>query len=81
MKAWELWFLLSNSAHMRGINKGTDIGIKVAATEMEVIMVDMGVLEVNGAMENSEVIIAKVDIAGNRVEVMAAANKRFPFMR
>ena len=55
MKAWELWFLLSNSAHMRGINKGTDIGIKVAATEMEVIMVDMGVLEVNGAMENSEV--------------------------
>jgi hypothetical protein len=46
MKAWELWFLLSNSAHMTDINKDTDIGIKVAATEMEVIMVDIGVIEV-----------------------------------
>jgi hypothetical protein len=59
---------------MTDINKDIDIGIKVAATEMEVIMVDMGVIEVNGAIENSEVIIAKVDIAENRVEVMAAAN-------
>ncbi len=53
--------------------KDTDIGIKVAATEMEVIMVDMGVIEVKGAIENSEVIIAKVDIAENRVEVMATS--------
>ena len=65
MKAWELRFLLSNNAPMIDIHKDVVIGMKMAATEIEVIVV---VIEINGALENTEMIIAAVNMVYDRVE-------------
>ena len=66
MKRWELQFLILKSVHMININQDQVIRI-IAATEVVVVTV---VIEICAVIENSEVIIAVVDMVENGVEVI-----------
>ena len=67
MKRWELQFLLLKSVHMTDINQ--DQVIRITATT-EVVVVIMVVIEICAVIENSEVIIAVVDM----VEIIAVVD-------
>jgi hypothetical protein len=75
MKRWELQFLLLKSVHMIDINQDQVIRI-ISATEVAVVTV---IIEICAVMENSEVIIAVVDMVENRAEVIPSRRDKISY--
>jgi len=76
MKRWELQFLLLKSVHMIDITQDQVIRI-TTATEVVVIM---AVIEICAVIENSEVIIAVVDMVENGLEVIPSRRNKISYL-